>query len=430
MVHHYTYMKLCADLARSVTAEALDALRRGDHAWIRANLALAAFIENGAVPIIGKYQHRGLVFYRRRHRQYARRYVIPRDPRTPAQQRVRAIMRWLAREWRRLTEEQRRAWIAVAEQVLSRLRLTQGPLTGEMLFMKLNFVLWLLGRDLLLWPSPPVVFGSNPVGELLIRREHRQLRLKLRVEGPVVEDIMVYGEAPVSPARNKPRHPVFLGLLPAPQDGWSDITDQYAARFGLPEIGKKVIICTRQQRDGWEDPCTQVSGMVVPAKPLPPPRQTPRTTRNTRTMLGTGLKRLPELLRLPGLSPLPYFPQPAPGHAFCLLPSAFCLPKSPLFPLPTPCRAPGRHSGIPAAPRNHPGSTPMCTAKPLAIAALPSRPLHHAPRSTLHAPCRPSPPNLNPNPALNLGRFGPVPGTGRLPGTCRKCHWRALWRGT
>ena len=91
--------------------------------------------------------------------------------------------------------------------------------------MKLNFVLWLLGRELLLWPSQPVVFGSNPVGELMIRREHGQLRLKLRVVGPVVEDIMVYGEAPVSPGRNKPRHPVFLGLLPAPLGGWSDITE-------------------------------------------------------------------------------------------------------------------------------------------------------------------------------------------------------------
>ena len=131
MAHHYTYMKTCTDLALSVTAEALRAVRRGDHAWIQAHLALAAFIEIGAVPISGKYRHRDLVFYRRRNRQYARRYVIPRDPRTPAQQRVRAIMRWLAREWRRLTEEQRRAWIAAAEQVLSRLRLTQGPLTGR-----------------------------------------------------------------------------------------------------------------------------------------------------------------------------------------------------------------------------------------------------------------------------------------------------------
>ena len=392
-------MNARTDLALGVTAEALRAVRRGDQAWIQAHLALAAFIENGAVPIIGKYQHRNLVFYRRRHRQYARRYVIPRDPRTHAQQHVRAIMGLLSQQWQRLTEEQRRAWLAVAEQVLSRLRLTRGPLTGEMLFVKLNFVLWLLGRELLLWPSPPVVFGSNPVGELMIRREHRQLRLKLRVVGPVVADIMLYGEAPISPGRNKPRHPVFLGLLPAPRGGWSDITELYEARFGKPAVGKKVIICTRQQRDGWENPYTQVSGMAVPARPLPPPRKTPRNTRNTPNMLEAraGLNGL--LMGLPGLQPLPYFPLPAPGRAFCILHSAFYLLKLPRFPLPAPCRAPGRHSGIPAAPRNHPGSAPMCTAKPTEITALPSRPPFHAPRSTLHAPRR-------------------------------KSHWRQLWRGT
>ena len=379
-------MSTCTDLARSVTAEALRALRRGDQAWIQAHLPLAAFIENGAVPISGKYRHRNLVFYRRRNRQYARRYVIPRDPRTHAQQHVRAIMGLLSQQWQRLTEEQRRAWIAVAEQVLSRLRLTQGPLTGEMLFIKLNFVLWLLGRELLLWPSPPVVFGSNPVGELLIRREHRQLRLKLRVEGPVVEDIMVYGEAPVSAARNKPRHPVFLGLLPAPRGGWSDITELYAARFGKPEVGKKVMICTRQQRAGWEDPYVQVSGAVVPARPVAAPRQPPR---NTRTGLGLGLGfrglgelvgvqdfhglALNDLLGLPGLQEIPRFPLPALG------------------------RVPGRKSSL----RQHPGSTPAALpcARPNPLQLLH---FHHASRSrsrltlpaTLHAPRSTPPPHL------------------------------------
>ena len=395
-------MKACTDLALGVTAEALRALRRGDQPWIQAHLALAAFIENSAVPIIGKYQPRNLVFYRRRHRQYARRYVIPRDPRTHAQQHVRAMMGLLSQQWQRLTGEQRRAWIAVAKQVLSRLRLTRGPLTGEMLFLKLNFVLWLLGRELLLWPSPPVVFGSNPVGELLIRREHRRLRLKLRVVGPVVDDIMVYGEAPVSPGRNKPRHPVFLGLLPTPVGGWSDITNQYAARFGLPEVGKKVIICTRQQRDGWENPYTQVSGMVVPARPVVAPRQTPRTTR-TGLGLGLGFRGLGELVGVPEFHGLEL-------NQLLGLPG---LQEIPRFPLPLLGRAPGRKLVTPAAPRNHPGSAPMCTAKTPEIAALPSRSTLHAPRFTPppHLPHRPGacPRQPAPNPpqmplALPLAR--------------------------
>ena len=400
-------MRTCTDLTFSITAEALRAVRRGDQAWIQAHPAVAAFIEMGAIPIIGKYRPRNLVFYRRGNRQYARRYVIPVDPHTPAQKQVRAIKRWLSQQWSRLTEEQRRAWIAAGEQVLSRRRLTQGPLTGEMLFMKLNFVLWLLGRELLQWPPSPVVFDSNPVGELMIRREHGQLRIKLRVDGPVVEDIMVYGEAPVSPDRNKPRHPVFLSLLPVPRNGWSDITDQYVARFGVPEVGKKVIICTRQQRDGWKDHYAQVSGAVVPARPITAPRQTPRSTQ-TRLGLGLGFKGLHELLGLRELHALEL-------NQLLGLPGLQELRR---FPLPAPGCAPAHQPGTPAGPRRDPGATPMCTAKPLAIAAL-ARITIHAPRSTLHAPL--------PRP---ICRLGPVPAGASLARNRRKCHWRALWRGT
>ena len=357
------------------------------------------------------------------------------------------MMRWLAQQWRRLTEEQRRAWIAAAEQVLSRLRLEQGPLTGAMLFIKLNFVLWLAGREFLVWPTPRVVLGPNPVGELMIRREHGQLRLKLRVCGPVAEDILVYGEAAMSAGRKKPRHPVFLCLLPAARDGWSDITERYVARFGVPAVGKKVIICTRQQRDGWQDRYAQVSGAVVPARLAGTPRRTRRKiTRYPKPgwSAGAGFKGLNELLGIREFH----------GLELNELLGLSGLEEWPRFPLPAPGRPPGRQPGTTALPRNHYGSTPMCTVQPSDIAALytntPRRPSMarfplpitlHASRSTLHAPrlsplnpnLNPNPalnPNLNPNLALNLGRLGPVPGHGRMPGKRRKCHWRALWRGT
>ena len=91
-------MKKCTDLASQITREAIRAVKHGDYAWIQEHRAVTAFLELGARPRINKYRHRGLVFYRRRNRQYARQYVWPVNPRTPAQLRVRAIMREVSRQ--------------------------------------------------------------------------------------------------------------------------------------------------------------------------------------------------------------------------------------------------------------------------------------------------------------------------------------------
>jgi len=48
-------------------------------------------------------------------------------------------------------------------------------------------------------------------------------------------------------------HFPFLGLLPAPVDGWSDITALHVARYGVPVVGTAVFIRTCQHIDGWTD---------------------------------------------------------------------------------------------------------------------------------------------------------------------------------
>jgi hypothetical protein len=57
---------------------------------------------------------------------------------------------------------------------------------------------------------------------------------------------------------------VILGLLPAAVDGFSDITDLYVARYGVPPVGKRLLIRTRAQVNGWEDIPLQTTG-IVPA---------------------------------------------------------------------------------------------------------------------------------------------------------------------
>ncbi len=200
---------------------------------------------------------------------YLRVHVPPTDPRSGAQQRVRKLMTAAAqgfRDW--LTEAERMAWHAAAEEIYSRPRLGKsGPLCGEVLFTKLNCPRALIGREWLRLPSKPVVFGPSPVGELTLRREQDRLRLELAVSGPVTGDIMVCATPPCRPTWKKCRKERYLGLLPAPVDGVSDITALYLDRFGEPEPGQRIFVRTRQQRDGWESDPVDTRNLV-PAKEL------------------------------------------------------------------------------------------------------------------------------------------------------------------
>jgi hypothetical protein len=205
------------------------------------------------------------VYYMRGRKLCRRRYVIPRNVRTAGRARARVAFGAIAKAWSRvLTEAQRRAWNAAAAKVQSRPRLWQsGWLTGQTFFAGINSAWSRIGREMLLWPPDAVVFQPNPVGQLILSRANHRVSLKLSVSGPVVGDIMVFGAAPCSAGRKKWRNGAYLGLLPPPAGGESDITELYLARYGEPEPGKRVFIRTRQQREGWEDHPRDVSGVVV-----------------------------------------------------------------------------------------------------------------------------------------------------------------------
>ena len=211
------------------------------------------------------------VFYMRGRTLCWRRYVVPRNVRTAARRRTRGAFGATSKAWSQaLTEEQRRAWNAAGPKVKSHPRLGQsGPLTGEMHFQGIDSARARIGRARLLWPPDRVVFGANPVEGLALSHVQGLARLRLKVSGPVTEDIMVFGQAPCSAGRNKWRHGAYLGLLPAPERGQSDITEMYVARYGEPEPGKKVFIRTRQQRDGWEGRDRDLSALVPVSVPNP-----------------------------------------------------------------------------------------------------------------------------------------------------------------
>jgi hypothetical protein len=202
-----------------------------------------------------------------RYGQVEKQFVPPRNPQTPDQQEMRSNFGRVSRRWRALTPEQRTAWrIASADSyTISRLGRQVG-LNAYNYFIRINFSRAELGLSE--FDLPPAVpgFGLNPVGELEITNTGGIVTLKLWVPAmPNAERTLVQGAAPCSAGVSCVQHFPFLGFLPAPVDGWSDITSLYVAWYGVPPAGKAVWIRTRQHTNGWTDLPKQTSAIVPPA---------------------------------------------------------------------------------------------------------------------------------------------------------------------
>ena len=91
-----------------------------------------------ATPGIKSGKFAGIVYQRARYGQIFYPAFIPANPRTPAQQAVRGAFGMVSKRWRTLTQDQRDLWKALAPAIKSRRRLTNGPLTGFHLFVKIN----------------------------------------------------------------------------------------------------------------------------------------------------------------------------------------------------------------------------------------------------------------------------------------------------
>jgi hypothetical protein len=217
------------------------------------------------IPSSGK---RGIVVaYQSRFGLCHRALVVPANTQTPARQHMRRAFGNFARAWGGvLTQIERDRWDQAGPKVQSASRLGSGPLTGQQHFQGINSARACIGLPPLWEPPAPVVFDRNPVGQLLITNGEGGVRLRLMVTGPATEHIMVFGQAPCSAGRRKRRNVSYLGLLSAAQDGLSDITAMYIARYGAPRPGERVFIVTRQQKDGWEGYDQQTSE-IVPVAP-------------------------------------------------------------------------------------------------------------------------------------------------------------------
>ena len=223
----------------------------------------AAIMKKLDVPQSGKL---GVtVSVKTRYGQVQRQYIIPKDPHTADQIRVRTNLGHISARWRTLTPEQRFAWTIAGRAASTRSVLGRSaPLTGCQLFIKINCARAAIGAELLLMPPPPPNFGPNPVGDLLITNGPDGIALRLSVAAVPEAHISVYGAAPCSAGITFVRNFTMLGRLPDPVAGVTEITDLYVARYGVPLVGLQVCIRTRQQINGWQDLPRQVSA-IVPA---------------------------------------------------------------------------------------------------------------------------------------------------------------------
>lgn len=206
-----------------------------------------------------------VVYVKSRYGQVVRPFVPARNPRSPNQQLNRGNFARVSSRWRFLTPDQQTAWaIAAADSyTISRLGVRR-PLNGYNYFVRINNARATLDLSLFDWPPAVPTFNANPVAELSITNIRAEITLKLRVPSPPAQYTLVQGAAPVSRGVRFIRHYLFLGLLPAPADGWSDITGLYVERYGVLAPRQVVFVRTCQHIDGWTD-VPKVTSAVVPA---------------------------------------------------------------------------------------------------------------------------------------------------------------------
>ena len=194
------------------------------------------------------------VYFKGRYGYVVRQHVQPRDPRTPGQLEKRRNLVAVCNRWRTLTPEKREAWgIAAAEDDFVTEMGERVRLNGYNFFKRLNTRRADLGLPQFELPPAKPFFPPNPVAELVITNIGGTIRLKLRATDQPAQYTLVQGPAPKGSAVRLVQKYPLLGLLPPPKDGWSDITELYIARYGVPKVNKAIWIRTCQHIDGWID---------------------------------------------------------------------------------------------------------------------------------------------------------------------------------
>jgi hypothetical protein len=179
---------------------------------------------------------------------------LPSNPRTADQQSHRRNLRAVSARWHTLNPGQKAAWRALAAKTafITDLGIRKRR-TCYTLFVSLNTRRADLGLSQFdVAPAEPV-FPTNPALELAATYTDGKLSLKVRLDGTPEHLMLVQGARPVRSSVRCVQHFPLLGLLPPPTGGWSDITDLYVARYGVPRPNQAIWIRLCQHIDGFID---------------------------------------------------------------------------------------------------------------------------------------------------------------------------------
>jgi hypothetical protein len=178
----------------------------------------------------------------------------PKNPRTADQQSHRRNLRLVSARWHTLNPDQEAAWRALAAQTDfitdTGARKRRNCYT---LFVSLNTRRADLGLSQFDVPPAKPVFPTNLAQDLALTYTDGKLALKVRLDGTPTHLMLVQGARPVRSSVRCVQHFPLLGLLPPPVDGWSDITDLYVARYGVPKPNQAIWIRICQHIDGFID---------------------------------------------------------------------------------------------------------------------------------------------------------------------------------
>jgi hypothetical protein len=179
-----------------------------------------------------------------------------------------------------LNDEEWRAWDEAAKQEKRRRHWPAGRrFTWQNLRTEINSHQRFLGLPLFRYPPEHPAFGLDRLGPLMAGESGGRVALKLGVPKVPAGYTLVFGSPPCPANRRACRDFRFLGLLPAPEGGASNIAELYRKKFGNPPPGSRVFIRTWQQVDGWRPPFPAQFSVVIPGKPhLAARRRRPRAT--------------------------------------------------------------------------------------------------------------------------------------------------------
>jgi hypothetical protein len=172
----------------------------------------------------------------------------------------------VAAAWRQLTKPQYQRWVVAFQEFKRRLpKAIPCPKDVCHFFGKINGTLVSHGQLVEMEPPKFETIKPNPVGDLEILNRGEVITLRLSVpRAPAKFTFVLASPWCGRGIWTRGNKFAIIGRLPPPVRGYSEITDLYVQRFGVPPVGQRVFIRTRQMFGSWQDDSKETFADVPP----------------------------------------------------------------------------------------------------------------------------------------------------------------------